>query len=84
MSAVIYAVQKFRFYLWGQRFELITDSKAMEWLTTTAKLRIKLARWSLVLAEYDFAITHRPGKTIRYRTCCPVSLSLDLLFIDAM
>jgi hypothetical protein len=34
----------------------------MEWLTTTAKLRRKLARWSLLLAEYDFAITHRPGK----------------------
>jgi hypothetical protein len=34
----------------------------MEWLTTTAKLRSKLARWSLLLAEYDFAITHRPGK----------------------
>jgi hypothetical protein len=62
LSAVVYAVQKFRYYLWGQRFELITDSKAMELLTTTAKLRNKLARWSLVLAEYDFAITHRPGK----------------------
>ena len=34
----------------------------MEWLTTTAKLRSKLTRWSLLLAEYDFAITHLPGK----------------------
>ncbi len=87
VSAVVYAVQKFRYYLWGQRFELITYRKAMEWLTTTAKLRSKLARWSLFFAEYDFAITHRPGKDntpIRYRTCCPVSLSLGLLVMDAV
>jgi hypothetical protein len=62
VSAVVYAVQKFRYYLWGQRFELIIDCNSMEWLTTTAKQRNKLARWSLLLAEYDFAITHRPGK----------------------
>ena len=34
----------------------------MEGLTTTAKLRSKLARWSLLLAEYDFTITHRSGQ----------------------
>ena len=26
------------------------------------KLRSKIARWSLVLAEYDFEIVHRAGK----------------------
>ena len=62
VSAVVYAVQRFRYYLWGQRFKLITDCKAMEWLTTTAKLRSKLARWSLILAEYDMEIEHRAGK----------------------
>jgi len=62
VSAVVYAVHEFRYYLWGQHFELITDCKAMEWLTTPAKLRSKLSRWSLLLAEYDFTITHRPGK----------------------
>lgn len=62
VSAVVYAVQRFRYYLWGQHFKLITDCKAMQWLTTTAKLRSKIARWSLVLAEYDFEIVHRAGK----------------------
>ena len=62
VSAVVYAVQRFRYYLWGQPFRLITDCKAMQWLTTTAKLRSKLARWSLILAEYDFEIVHRAGK----------------------
>jgi len=60
--AIVYAVHKFRYYLWGQRFKLIIDFKAMERLTATAKLRIKLARWSFLLAEYDFIITQRPRK----------------------
>ena len=59
---MVYAVQRFRYYLWGQQFKLITDCKAMQWLTSTAKLRSKLARWSLILAEYDFEIEHRAGK----------------------
>ena len=62
VSAVIYAVQKFRYWLYGAEFLLITDCKAMEWLRSTAKLRAKLARWSLILAEYDFSVKHRPGK----------------------
>ena len=68
MSAVVYAVQKFRYNLWGHRFELITDRKAMEWLMTTAKLRSKLARWSLLLAEYDFSITHRGRRALTQQT----------------
>lgn len=62
VSAVVYAVQKFRYYLWGRPFKLITDCKAMQWLTTTAKLRSKIARWSLILAEYSIEIVHRAGK----------------------
>ena len=34
----------------------------MQWLRTTAKLRGKLARWSLILNEYDFKVIHRAGK----------------------
>ena len=62
VSAVHYAVQRFRYYLWGRRWKLVTDCRAMQWLRTTAKLRSKLARWSLLLAEYDFEIVHRAGK----------------------
>lgn len=62
ISAVVYAVQKFRYWLWGAKFTLICDNKAVEWLRSTARLRSKIARWSLILAEYDFDIKHRPGK----------------------
>ena len=62
VSAVVWAVQRMRYWLWGrQPFTLVTDCKAMEWLRTTARLRSKIARWSLILAEYDFTVQHRPG-----------------------
>eukprot|EP00873_Tetraselmis_striata_P018566 jgi/Tetstr1/438830/TSEL_027339.t1 len=62
VGAFVWAVQRFRYYLYGNHFQLITDCKAMEWLRTTARLRGKLARWSLILAEYDFSIKHRQGQ----------------------
>eukprot|EP00873_Tetraselmis_striata_P035652 jgi/Tetstr1/455916/TSEL_042697.t1 len=63
VGAVVWAVQRFRYYyMYGNHFQLITECKAMEWLRTTARLRGKLARWSLIFAEYDFNIKHRPGK----------------------
>eukprot|EP00873_Tetraselmis_striata_P043383 jgi/Tetstr1/463647/TSEL_008508.t1 len=62
VGAVVWVVQRFRYYMYGYHFQLITDCKAMGWLRTTARLRGKLARCSLILAEYDFSIKHRPGK----------------------
>eukprot|EP00873_Tetraselmis_striata_P020405 jgi/Tetstr1/440669/TSEL_028978.t1 len=62
VGAVVWAVQRFRYYMYGNHFQLITDCKAMEWLRTAARLRGKFTRWSLILAEYDFSIKHRPGK----------------------
>eukprot|EP00873_Tetraselmis_striata_P042873 jgi/Tetstr1/463137/TSEL_008071.t1 len=62
VGAIVWVIQRFRYYLYGSHFQLITDCKAMEWLRTTARLRGKLARWSLILAEYDFGTKHRPGK----------------------
>eukprot|EP00873_Tetraselmis_striata_P004972 jgi/Tetstr1/425236/TSEL_001520.t1 len=62
VGAVVWAVQRFRYYMYGNHFHLIIDCKAMEWPRPTARLRGKLARWSLILAEYDFGIKHRLGK----------------------
>ena len=62
VGAVVWAVQRFRYYLWGHKWKLITDCAAIQWLRTTARLRGKLARWSPIVAEYDFDVKHRAGK----------------------
>lgn len=61
--AVVWAVQHFRCYLWGRRFRIVTDHQPLLWLMTNESLRGKLARWALILQEFDFDIQHRSGVT---------------------
>ena len=45
----------------GNSFTLVTDHEPLKWIMTTEKLTGKLARWSLLLQEYDFTVEHRKG-----------------------
>jgi hypothetical protein len=61
--AVVWVVIHFRPYLYGTNFTLYTDHQPIKWLMTNAKLTSKLARWALILQEYEFKVIHRPGIT---------------------
>ncbi|KAL3688002.1 hypothetical protein R1sor_014311 [Riccia sorocarpa] len=59
--AVVWAVAHFRCFLFGNPFTLITDHQPLKWLMESDKLTGTLARWALILQEYDFTMVHRPG-----------------------
>ena len=59
--AAVWAITHFRHYLYGRHFILSTDHQPLNWLMTSDKLTGKLARWALILQEYDFTIQYRPG-----------------------
>ncbi|PTQ33208.1 hypothetical protein MARPO_0091s0058, partial [Marchantia polymorpha] len=59
--AAVWAVAHFRCYLFGTQFTLVTDHQPLKWLMDSDKLTGKLARWDLILYEYDFQVVHRPG-----------------------
>ena len=59
--AVVWATQHFREYLFGTPFTLITDHEPLKWLMQTNKTTGKLARWSLLLQEYDMKVLHKRG-----------------------
>ncbi|CAM6086541.1 unnamed protein product [Calypogeia fissa] len=59
--AVVWAVAHFRCYLFGTPFTLVTDHQPLKWLMESSKLTGKLARWALILQEYDFQVVHRAG-----------------------
>jgi hypothetical protein len=61
--AVVWAVQHFRAYLWGNSCTVVTDHQPLLWLMSNDRLRGKLARWALILQEYDLKVRHRPGTT---------------------
>ena len=62
LLAIVYAVEKFRPYIYGQTFDLVTDHKPLIHLNTSSSKSARLTRWKLGLAEYSFDIRYKPGK----------------------
>lgn len=64
MLAVIEALEDWKHYLAGttEPFEIITDHENLQWWSKAQDLSRRQARWALRLSEYNFTLTHRPGK----------------------
>lgn len=59
--AAILSLKKFRGYVEGMKFTIVTDHASLKWLMAQKDLSGRLARWSLSLQAYDFSIEHRKG-----------------------
>lgn len=59
--AAVTAVRKFRAYIEGHTFEVITDHASLKWLMSQSDLHGRLARWALKLQGFSFTIRHRKG-----------------------
>ena len=59
--AVFKAVHYFSHYLFGCRFEVVTDHKALVRFLHSRVLNRRLHGWLLQLLQFDFVITYRPG-----------------------
>lgn len=53
--------EKFHDYLYGRKFNVITDNNPLTYVLTTAKLDAMGHRWLAALAAYDFSIHYRSG-----------------------
>ena len=61
--AIIYCVTYFRPYLYGRKFTLVTDHKPLVWFQNSKDPCSRVTRWKLKLAEYDFDVIYKAGKT---------------------
>ena len=59
--AIVWAVQQLHYYLCGREFEIQTDHRPLTWLERVKDKNQKLLRWSLVLQQYSFKLTHKSG-----------------------
>ena len=62
--AVIWAIEKFDYYLEGNKFKVITDHIALKWLFNRAIPKGRIGRWIARLQPYicDMEIIHKSGK----------------------
>src|SRR6202008_341407 len=62
--AVIWALKKFRHYLHGRKFKIITDHNALVWILNSDKsfTNAKFIKWRMFLQEFQFQVIHRKGK----------------------
>jgi hypothetical protein len=62
LLGIIYAVEKFRYYLYGKKFIIQTDHNPLTYLNNLTLSSSRLTRWRLKLAEYNFEIQYKKGK----------------------
>lgn len=64
--AIVQSIKRFRHYLVGINFKIITDCAAVKNAVSKRDLNKRIGRWILDLQEYDFEILHRPGNRMTH------------------
>ena len=64
--AIIRALNKFRVYLLGISFKIVTDCKAFEQTLKKRDLSPRVARWVLLLEQYNYEVVHRSGERMQH------------------
>ena len=64
LLALVTFTRHFRHYLLGQKFTIVTDHSALQWLHTFKDPDGITAKWLEKLAPFDYEVRHRPGKSI--------------------
>ena len=59
--ALVEGIKKFQLYLHDRKFVVYTDHGALRWPMNVKDATGRLARWALLLQQYNFDIIHRPG-----------------------
>nr|XP_027071965.1 uncharacterized protein LOC113696780 [Coffea arabica] len=62
LAAIIFALKKWRHYLYGETFEVFTDHKSLKYLFSQKELNLRQRRWVEFLEDYDCSINYHPGK----------------------
>lgn len=61
--AIVWSVERFQIYLYGRRFDILTDCKALVYLfTERSRPCARIERWVLRLQAFDYMVSHISGE----------------------
>ena len=61
LLAIVWATKYFRPYLFGRKFDIFSDHKPLQWLSSIREPNSKFMRWRTKLEEFDFNIIYKKG-----------------------
>ena len=61
--AIVWSLQVFHVYLYGQKFSIETDHQPLSWLGRMKNNNQRLTRWALSIQPYCFEMRHRSGSS---------------------
>ncbi|GFV08244.1 transposon Tf2-9 polyprotein [Trichonephila clavipes] len=64
--AIVEGLKKFKVYILGMPFKIITDCNAFTKTMSKKDLNTRIARWALNLQDYDYTILHRSGSQMAH------------------
>lgn len=76
--AIVCSLKKFRVYLVGINFKVITDCHALRTTLTKRDLVPRIARWWLQISEFTFSIEYRPGSRMAHVDALSRNTNLEI------
>jgi hypothetical protein len=61
LLAIVFALKRCHYFVWGRPFTLYTDHRALAYLFSQKTLSPIMYNWIDTILSYDFTIIHRPG-----------------------
>ena len=62
LAAIVFALNIWHHYLYGEQFEVFSDHKGLKYIFTQWDLNMRQRRWMEYLDDYDFTLHYHPGK----------------------
>jgi hypothetical protein len=62
VAAIVFALKKWRHYLYGVEYEVFTDHKSLKYIFTQKDLNLRQRRWIEFLEEYHYPINYHQRK----------------------
>jgi hypothetical protein len=61
LLAIVFALKKLHYYLWGRHFTLYTDHRALTFMHSQKEMNSMLTAWQETILDYTFKVVYRPG-----------------------